>query len=256
MAKLFISHASEDKVEIAKPLAELLIKEGVEVWFDDYELKLGAPLRESIDAGLKAADYGIVILSKNFFSKRWTVYELDALITIEQTYAKKKILPIWHNIEKEDIIAYSPNLANKIAAKSNLGVDKVVTDILNAIGWTKQAGIVPVNLSVVHVPKHILFDHEAVIGYLKEIKDKTSYLWPAMVKIIDKGAAVNEEIRLSTFTSIKDALDNLLLLGLLVYQTKFAYEMITSKETVLKIHIENTTTQLRNMIRLIATEVL
>lgn len=256
MAKLFISHASEDKEEIAKPLAELLIKEGVEVWFDQYELKLGDPLRESIDSGLKEADYGIVILSKNFFSKQWTVYELDALITIEQTYAKKKILPIWHNIEKEDIIAYSPNLANKIAAKSNLGVDKVVTDILNAIGWTKQAGIVPVNLSVVQVPKHILFDHEAVIGYLKEIKDKTSYLWPAMVKIIDKGATVNEEIRLSTFTSIKDALDNLLLLGLLVYQTKFAYEMITSKETVLKIHIENTTTQLRNMIRLIATEVL
>lgn len=256
MAKLFISHASEDKMEIAKPLAELLIQKGVEVWFDDYELKLGDPLRESIDAGLKAADYGIVILSKHFFSKQWTVYELDALITIEQTYAKKKILPIWHKLEKEDILTYSPNLANKIAAKSNLGIDKVVTDILNAIGWTKQTGVVPANLSAVQVPKHILFDYEAVIGCLKEIKEKTSYLWPAMVRINDKGAAVREEIRLSTFTSIKDSLDRLLLLGLLVYQTKFAYEMITSKETVLTIHIENTTTQLRNMIRLIATELL
>jgi TIR domain len=256
MTKLFISHASEDKVEIAKPLAELLIKEGVEVWFDDYELKLGAPLRESIDAGLKAADYGIVILSKNFFSKQWTVYELDALITIEQTYAKKKVLPIWHKIEIEDIIAYSPNLANKIAAKSNLGIDKVVTDILNAIGWTKQAGVVPANLSAVHVPKDLLFDYQAVIGYLKEIKENTSYLWPAMAKVNDKGGTVREEIRLSTFTTIKDSLDSLLLLGLLVYQTKFAYEMITSKETVLTIHIENMTTQLRNMIRLIATEML
>jgi TIR domain len=256
MAKLFISHASEDKEEIARPLAEFLIKEGVEVWFDQYELKLGDHLRESIDAGLKASDYGIVILSRNFFNKQWQVYELDALITIERTYAKKKILPIWHKIDKEDIIAYSPSLANKIAAKSDMGIDKVVSDVLNAIGKNRQAGDIPVNLSVITVPKHILFDYEAVIGYLKEIKEKTSYLWPAMTKVNDKGGTVREEIRLSTFTTIKDSLDSLLLLGLLVYQTKFAYEMITSKETVLTIHIENMTTQLRNMIRLITTEML
>ena len=38
---VFISHASEDKDEIARPLADELIRRGLKVWFDEYELVLG-----------------------------------------------------------------------------------------------------------------------------------------------------------------------------------------------------------------------
>lgn len=63
---LFISHASEDKEKIARPLAEALRKEGFKVWYDEFTLKIGDSLRRSIDYGLANSRYGLVILSPNF----------------------------------------------------------------------------------------------------------------------------------------------------------------------------------------------
>ena len=42
---VFISHASEDKEEVARPLAEALRKNGLSVWYDEFELKIGDSLR-------------------------------------------------------------------------------------------------------------------------------------------------------------------------------------------------------------------
>ena len=42
MWDVFISHASEDKATVARPLALLLQKRGVAVWLDEGELYLGA----------------------------------------------------------------------------------------------------------------------------------------------------------------------------------------------------------------------
>jgi len=67
---VFISHAFEDKASIARPLTDALIRAGFSVWFDEYELKIGDSLRGKIDEGLKNSHYGIVILSKYFFSPR------------------------------------------------------------------------------------------------------------------------------------------------------------------------------------------
>ena len=77
------------KTDIARPLAEKLKALGLKVWFDEYSLKLGDSLRESIDNGLMKSDFGIIILSKNFFSKGWTQKELDGLFAIEKRRSKK-----------------------------------------------------------------------------------------------------------------------------------------------------------------------
>jgi hypothetical protein len=45
MWDVFISHANEDKDDIARPLAEKLKALGLKVWFDEYSLKLGDSLR-------------------------------------------------------------------------------------------------------------------------------------------------------------------------------------------------------------------
>jgi len=62
MWDVFICHASEDKKDIAKPLALALIKMGLKVWYDEFTLKVGDSLRRSIDYGLSQSRYGIVIL--------------------------------------------------------------------------------------------------------------------------------------------------------------------------------------------------
>jgi hypothetical protein len=65
MTAIFISYASEDKA-IAQPLADILLRLGLEVWFDDYVLTVGDSLKAKIDDGLSRCDYGIVILSELF----------------------------------------------------------------------------------------------------------------------------------------------------------------------------------------------
>src|ERR1700679_1154193 len=95
---VFICHASDDKTEVGRPLAEALIASGCKVWYDEITLKIGDSLRRKIDEGLARSRYGIVVLSPAFFSKEWPKYELDGLVAREMSDAMKVILPVWHNV--------------------------------------------------------------------------------------------------------------------------------------------------------------
>jgi len=68
---VFISHATEDKEDFVKSLADALQIAGYKVWYDDFTLKIGDSLRESIDNGLANSRYGIVVFSSAFFQKKW-----------------------------------------------------------------------------------------------------------------------------------------------------------------------------------------
>ena len=117
--ELFISHASEDKADFVKPLADELIKLGVSVWYDEYTLRIGDSLRRSIDQGLADSKYGLIILSKAFFEKNWTQYELNGLV-VREMEGDKVILPIWHNITKDEIMKLSPSFVDKVALNSTM----------------------------------------------------------------------------------------------------------------------------------------
>lgn len=116
---LFISHASEDKDEFVRPLAETLENLGVRVWYDEFTLKVGDSLRKSIDHGLVRSRFGTVIISSSFCSKNWTQYELDSMVAREMN-GHKMILPIWHKVTKNDVINFSPSLADKVALNTSL----------------------------------------------------------------------------------------------------------------------------------------
>lgn len=115
----FISHASEDKDEFVRPLAEYLIGKGIQVWYDEFNLEIGDSLRRSIDKGLSKSTYGIAVLSSSFFNKNWTQYELDGLVTREME-GRKVILPIWHKVSKSEVMSYSPAIADKVALNTSL----------------------------------------------------------------------------------------------------------------------------------------
>jgi hypothetical protein len=114
---IFISHASEDKQAIVRPLALALRERGLEVWYDEFELKIGDSLRRKIDAGIARSRFGIVVLSKPFFAKGWTQYELDGLVTMAVN-DRQVILPLWHEISKDEVLRQSPSLADKVALRT------------------------------------------------------------------------------------------------------------------------------------------
>lgn len=130
---VFISHASEDKEAIVRDLAHALRDSGLSVWYDEFELKIGDSLRRKIDKGLAKSRFGIVVLSQAFFGKGWPNYELDGLVTRSVT-GEQVLLPIWHNISKEEVIGYSPSLADKLARNTSTHtVNEIAKEILNVI---------------------------------------------------------------------------------------------------------------------------
>ena len=60
---VFISHASEDKDDFVRDLANSLQRHGLKVWYDEFTLRVGDSLRRSIENGLKNSSYGVVVLS-------------------------------------------------------------------------------------------------------------------------------------------------------------------------------------------------
>lgn len=129
---VFICHASEDKEAFVEPLAQALRHNGVRVWYDEFELKLGDSLRRSIDRGLRDSQYGVVVFSHAFFSKEWPQKELDGLAARE-IEGEKVILPVWHKITRKEVLAYSPPLADRMAASSDTGIKSVVQKIMQVI---------------------------------------------------------------------------------------------------------------------------
>ena len=130
---VFISHASEDKESFVRELAGILMKDyNIKVWYDEFSIKWGDSLRKSIDKGLKSSKFGIVVISKSFIKKGWTNYELDGLFQKEMTYGKT-ILPIWHDITKDEVQDFSPSLAGRKALNTSMYTIKEIAEELKSI---------------------------------------------------------------------------------------------------------------------------
>ncbi|WCM94834.1 DUF1883 domain-containing protein [Acidovorax sp. NCPPB 2350] len=126
---VFISHASEDKDEFVRPLANTLMQHGLSVWYDEMTLRIGDSLRQKIDKGLANSRVGLVVLSPSFIKKGWTNYELDGIVT-RAVSGEQVLLPIWHNITKQQVIDFSPSLADKVArSTATHTIDEIAIEI-------------------------------------------------------------------------------------------------------------------------------
>ena len=138
---VFISHAAEDKDEVVRPLAAALQEQGLSVWYDELALRIGDSLRRKIDAGIANSRFGVVVLSEHFFAKQWPQYELDGIVTMHST-GKQGILPIWHKLTKDQVIAQSPPLADTIARNTTEStIVEIAAEIAEVIHDQKQPAI-------------------------------------------------------------------------------------------------------------------
>jgi hypothetical protein len=125
---LFISHASDDKDDLVRPLAEVLTSWGASVWYDEFSLSPGDSLSRSIDKGIAKSRFGLVVISPAFLAKKWPQYELRGLVS-RDVAEDNVIIPIWHKVTNDDVRTFSPSLSDKIA---------VVTDGKKAIDVALQ----------------------------------------------------------------------------------------------------------------------
>ncbi len=136
---VFISHASEDKEAIARPLTEALAARGYTVWFDEYEIVLGDSLRRKIERGLAQSRLGVVILSKSFFAKEWPKQELNALYSRLVGGEENVIVPIWHQMTREQVADHDVLLADLYAGNSDAGVDRLADEVGRTLELRRQA---------------------------------------------------------------------------------------------------------------------
>jgi hypothetical protein len=130
---VFISHASEDKDEVVRPLATALQAAGLSVWYDEFELRIGDSLRRKIDRGLANSRFGVVVLSKAFFGRGWPEYELDGLVT-RAVSGDQILLPVWHNVSKREVMGYSASLADRLArSTATHTVEEIAAEIVDVI---------------------------------------------------------------------------------------------------------------------------
>lgn len=130
----FICHDSRDKESVARPLATELSDIMCPVWFDEFSLKVGDSLRQSVERGIKECRKCILILSPNFLANNgWTKKEFNAIFTKEIFEQKNVILPVWYHVSAKDVYQYSPNLADRFAVNWSLGVKEVVKRLYEAV---------------------------------------------------------------------------------------------------------------------------
>jgi|SRR5579862_63379 len=151
--RIFISHASEDKNSFVRPLAEAL-KHDFDIWYDEYELTIGDSLLKRISDGLASCDFGIVVLSRYFFGKKWPQAELDGLFALEIA-SRKIILPVWKDVSFSEVRSFSPILAGRLAAQTSEGLEQVIVQIRRAIEVSERTRQISISQPITQKGKAI-----------------------------------------------------------------------------------------------------
>ncbi|MBI5572092.1 MAG: toll/interleukin-1 receptor domain-containing protein [Desulfomonile tiedjei] len=130
----FISHDSRDK-DIARRIAVKLQELRCTVWYDEFSLKVGDNLRDSIEKGLKECRKCVLVLSPSFISnKGWTRTEFDSIFTRQILEEEKLALPVWYQVGKKDVYDYSPSLSNVYGLNwEQLGEEQVCRKLHSAV---------------------------------------------------------------------------------------------------------------------------
>ena len=90
--KVFLSYRSVDRDRV-RTLAEALRTEGIDAWWDIWEIRPGDNFVSKIKGGLERCDCGVVFLSKASLAGAWQQDEISIL----KTYAvdeKRPLIPV------------------------------------------------------------------------------------------------------------------------------------------------------------------
>jgi len=107
---VFVSHATKDKLVAVNDLRNELSSMGVEVWYDSDSIDWGDSLTKKIDEGLLNCEFGMVVLSKDFFDRPWCEKELKSLAERNNRESKKVLLPLLLNVSISEVTEKYPFL--------------------------------------------------------------------------------------------------------------------------------------------------
>src|SRR4051812_14035500 len=90
---VFLSHSSEDK-DIVRPLAERLRRDGLRVFFDEWEIKVGDSIPSKIDEGLERSRVLVLCMSANAFASDWATLESQTFRFRDPLNKVRRFIPL------------------------------------------------------------------------------------------------------------------------------------------------------------------
>jgi hypothetical protein len=130
----FIAHDSRDKDDLARPLAHALSRLGLIVWFDEFSLKPGDRLSESIDRGLTDCRHAVLLATPYLLENTsWASTEMSALLT-RAVDTPNVIIPVWSGVDRKDVAARSARVADIVAIHGWADIDELASKLYAAVG--------------------------------------------------------------------------------------------------------------------------
>lgn len=202
--KSFVCHSHADK-ELARRVAEALQANGIDVWFDEWEIKPGDSLVQKIfEEGLKNCQLFLVLLSPASIGSNWVRHELDSAI-IQRLSGVTRVVPLV--VEPCEIpVALRPLLRLDLHVEGFQSVIEKLVDVAFGRSRKPPVGTPPSGLDV------------AVPG----LSNHAGRLAIAMSQYLDRadgqpvafsGEAIAEGLKISP-EQVNDAVDELEALGL------------------------------------------
>lgn len=93
MSSVFISYSRVDK-EFVDKLASQLRSQGISVWIDDRQIKVGQKIPRRIKEGIFNSDYFLIVISRGAVKSNWVKEELDSAYFEAVVNKPDSILPV------------------------------------------------------------------------------------------------------------------------------------------------------------------
>ncbi len=125
--KVFLSYTTADQA-LARRIAEALMAQGIETWWDQWEIRAGDSLRQKIDQGLGSCTHFVVLLTDTSIKKPWVNAEMDAAF-VRRLNDQCRLIPLRHGIEPSSLPPLLQGMRSPTISADASDIQQIINDI-------------------------------------------------------------------------------------------------------------------------------
>jgi len=144
--RAFISHNKADKTT-ARALATLLVAQGVDVWFDEWEIRPGQSLTGGIEEGLAQSNTFILVWSQAAQASNWVGTETRAYVRRRVDDKELLVIPIM--VDKTALPVLVADYRGFDVSDGKIALERVAEEIAGNPGNVELAQILKTKLNTI-----------------------------------------------------------------------------------------------------------
>lgn len=128
---IFVSYASADQ-SFVQPLVVALRERGLNVWYDEGQLRIGDSILRQVEDGLEHSKCFLAIVSPQFLTKQWSQFEVGVALG---RGGQRRILPIYLlEAQQPELVQTMPMLAGRVGiAAEGHSIDEIADSVVEAL---------------------------------------------------------------------------------------------------------------------------